>query len=380
MPGAQQQQMMARPGVCVTGEARAFVYPGVRANLALLLRSIRVAALYITIARTNSCDGQVLRNNASLCANTRQTVLELDAAGLRAEFPQTPSMINVLNVSSCSTERNAHEACCLLNARRRRHYPTPAFLQYLEVRRCADWMLALPAEVGLTHIIRTRPDLVYLHPHRLDVGRYTQPTFLRKAAAFSYMAHHRTNELFAPGDWFIVVPIAYARRLFTNFYNQIDGHCRKGALGLAAAVAPEASLLADLDAVLGERGHDCGKVDEGHWPTHEVIEALGVTSDRPARNGGTQHQDKDGGVGGLGAVEFARFYVDKLARLHPEQVGFKELIWGAPWARCLESFALGIVMARADGTVDCSRASNATECNVAARRIVSGQLLAAHQP
>ena len=327
---------LARPGVCVTGEARAFVYPGVRANLATLLRSIRAAALYMTIARHASCDGGTLSRDAALCASTRGAVFELDEADLAAQFQQA-GVLTLLNVSSCATERNQHEMCChFSNARRAR--PTPAFLQYLELRRCADWMLQPQRARILTHIVRTRPDLIYLHPHRLDVGRYTQPTFTRKAEPYSFMASHRSTELFAPGDWFIIVPLGVARALFTFLYETIDRQCRRGSLALAAESAPESQLLTDLARVLGETSHDCGAVDAPY------VDSLGLRD--PAE---------------------ARGWLAKLDRLGAPG----RLEWGRPWARCIDSFhALGVVRVFANGAPDCSRSSNTSACESAARRII----------
>jgi hypothetical protein len=292
-----------RSGVCVTGEARSFRWPGVRRSLRSFLTAVNAVEVRITISRTSACEGLVLRRNNTLCAVTRAKRFDLPISALQAEFPT--ATLTVLERSACDNGHNDHEWCCTGDNGSHASRPKSAFLQYVEIARCIS-LLSLRA---LTHVIRTRPDLIYLNVTRaFDVSTVALPTVVRKAMPGSLQSRlrhwvgprckpnrtsrcgyysHGSSELSQPGDWFMVSPALHAARFFGNLIQRMRASCHAEApasatprysASLAASLTPEARLLTDHRGRF--RGTICGANASYHlahahlclasWPIAQV--------------------------------------------------------------------------------------------------------------
>ena len=199
--------MDLRSAVCITGEARAFRFAAVRASLRIFLAHVNTVALDVAIARYTSACGPSL-SIGDRCTAALREGLQLDEAALLAEFHAEAHgrhrikhvRLELFNTSTCANGRHANHTCCRSpaastaaaggrvtgSARTHSNHDLPrdrvsggtasgpaapewrpvAYLQYSELVQCALRLLDLSAAQPLgeqaTHLIRTRPDVLYM--------------------------------------------------------------------------------------------------------------------------------------------------------------------------------------------------------------------------
>lgn len=151
-------------GVCVTGEARYFELRSVRASLKEFALALDPMALRMEIARRGSasCSGFQMKFFPGECTRLKQMYLRIPRRELVAPFGATRTIATtrVVNVSSCDALGLQTHACC----RVRGGLEPGSFLQYFVAQRCVDWLFdSFPR---MTHVIRTRPDVMYERPSR----------------------------------------------------------------------------------------------------------------------------------------------------------------------------------------------------------------------
>ena len=398
-------------GACVTGEARSFRFATMRGALVDLLQEVRVAALYMSIARVSSCDGIVLTQNQTLCTLTRSAHWNDDEAALRAELrPLHPHLqvlqITLHNESSCDHHRR--ERCCAPGHAGPDRYGNKGpgrsgFLQYLELWKCVEWMDQQRQPKGsstlqLTHVLRTRPDVLYLRaassaartswppgaPSLIIAALSAAhvPIFIRKADLASPAAvYRRHNETMVAGDWFFVMPIGWARYIFARAYGVVDRLCMRGSFQVARSQGAELFLLRrELyhDRPLPECSFHRERRDE-HLHA-EVGQGLGGGSGMHARRDEHLHAEVGQGLGGGSGMhaemekgmEKGMAAEPPLGSPHDLATHGKAIVVPG----CVASFPAIVV--RASGEVDCSRV-RLDDCYRLATRLVQGEAAAAPQ-
>ena len=276
-----------RAGVCVTGEARSFRYPGVRQSLHTLLKwtGSEPHALSMTLARRSSCQGLLLRKNGTYCRMTADRRFDVPLEVLQREFPG--ASITLLEESSCANERHAEEPCCKPSKKEgRATLFRPGFLQAVELVRCAELLLEKHAEAvdvagggirtrpelhagggrllvhgalrgPLTHIVRTRPDVVYLGSGAaFDLRSITRPTMVRKAEPGSLVGASGPIEISQPDHRFIAVPIDAAAAYFGSLIDPMRAMCARGSYTIARTLVLEAFLQRAAAAVYANESAD----------------------------------------------------------------------------------------------------------------------------
>lgn len=161
-------------GVCVTGEARYFAYESVRASLETFVRTLDALAIRLEIARKGSasCSGFQMKFFPDECKRLKRMYLRIPEHDLITPLSGTRTVITarVVNVSSCEGHQLHSHACCNV----RGNLEPGSFLQYFVAQRCVDWLFdTYPL---MTHVIRTRPDVMYEHP-------FHTATLVRKLAS-----------------------------------------------------------------------------------------------------------------------------------------------------------------------------------------------------
>ena len=265
-PDSSRMVVDMRTAVCVTGEARAFRIAAVRASLRHFLESVQTVALDMAIARYTSACGLSLSRGRGReyhsCAVATSQGFHLEESVLRAEFShgswRRQMRVELFNTSTCSNGRHENETCCHQQNRTTIWQPS-AYLQYKELAQCALRLAATAAAAPLheraTHLIRTRPDTLYLDlksSFRLErLAGFTRPTMVRKAQAGSpFVAARRGKsavEASQPGDWFMIVPLAEVATFFTELVAPLESACTRGVwqgMRSPTSATPEAWLLA----------------------------------------------------------------------------------------------------------------------------------------
>ena len=293
----------ARTGVCLTGEARSFRFAGVRQQLRRFLSAVNAQTVLMTLFRRATCDGLVLGRNATLCRLTRAHAFGLSYAELQREFPS--ARITLVDESTCDNGRNMNEACC--SQSQATGIKPIGWLQYIEVARCMRSLLRHNSHfsVGLTHVIRARPDTLFLDAamHSIDLRRIRAPTWIRKAENGSRQSastrwvgpkhigflRHGSTEVHQPGDHFWIVPIRHVQPLIDGLINSLEAPCKQptssssaNRLKDAAAMSrtPETKLL--VDRKNRYKGVECGNLTsdadgDWHWGLqHRCIESFPV--------------------------------------------------------------------------------------------------------
>ena len=229
-------------GVCVTGEARSFRFAGVRESLRQFLRDSSAVEIRMRIARsTIACTGFENFRSSRLCTSSKESPLTLSHSEIQREFPE--AHIELLNASTCAGMGET-EACCKSCCKGKPEQSCSAvhaFLQYAAVASCATQLLE---RRSLTHIVRTRPDMLYLG--RIEFSRIDSITMIRKAEAGSVQSQRTDGrEAAHAGDWFFVAPVhsderrELARRFFDSLVKPMREHCARGSCGLAMSNTPE---------------------------------------------------------------------------------------------------------------------------------------------
>ena len=162
--------MASSVGVCVTGEARAFSLHGVRDSLRQLLQQFDQPTVRFILARRGSasCSGNVYRESPKLCYLAEHSFFGMPLRELQRDFPS--ANMTITHQSSCAVQPARAEPCCrpyqsVGSIGEPRREPG-SFLQHFAILRCVRDVLADAASRGkiLSHVIRTRPDAVYLDP------------------------------------------------------------------------------------------------------------------------------------------------------------------------------------------------------------------------
>ena len=240
---AVNPQPMADPvGVCVVGEARSFALPAFRASLRSLLDALAVShppVLSFQLSRSNTIKCVASSSHRKECAMVLSWRFEMSEAQLRAEFPEVEH-VTLTNSSRCE---QLHEPCCRLSQRQSRHRPVKeptAYLQYAGIATCVRGLLGLsrlsrPSRDGrrLSHIIRTRPDVLYLEPTSIAAAVLAsrEPLVARKGDSGALAE--------AGGDWFLSSPAAQAGDFFEALVAPIRRECVLGRLDMATSTQPE---------------------------------------------------------------------------------------------------------------------------------------------
>jgi len=372
-------------GACVTGEARSFHLAPMRSALVDLLQEVRVAALYMSIARVSSCDGIALTQNQTLCTLTRAAHWNDDEATLRAELrPLHPHLqalqITLHNESSCDHHRR--ERCCAPGHAGPDRYGNKGpgrsgFLQYLELWKCVEWMDQKRQQrqpigsstLQLTHVLRTRPDILYLRARTswppgapsLIIAALSAahvPIFIRKADPASPAAvYRRHNETMVAGDWFFVMPIAWARYIFARAYGVVDRLCMRGSFQVARSQGAELFLLRR------ELYHD-RPLPECSFHRERPDERLHAEVGQGLGGGSGMHAEMEKGM--------EKGMASEPPLGSPHDLATHGNVIVVPG--CVASFPAIVV--RASGEVDCSRV-RLDDCYRLATRLVQGEAAAA---
>jgi hypothetical protein len=228
----------------VTGEGRSFEMPAVRASLREFLSLVGAVAVDMVIARRASSSlGWTHAHDKTLRASSvRNTSLTLGYHALLREFAQWSPRLRLDDASTCGRHAWFHNAsCCHLARQRNRTEPPGAFLQYASFARCARRLLdAVPC---LTHVIRTRPDNLFLNASeaaQMSLVSENRPSMIRKGERGLYALQ--------PGDQFIVAPAALARSFFSSFDEPISAACSRGEALAAWDPVPEKSWVGRRNA------------------------------------------------------------------------------------------------------------------------------------
>lgn len=233
-------------GVCVTGEARSFRFAGIRHELRRFLHQISAVEVHMRIARaTSACGGFEHARSSHLCESSKKAVFTMSTYELQREFPE--AHIELLNSSSCA-HAEQQEACCQKPCcSNPQSCSVHAFLQYAAISACT--LRLLERSSTLTHIVRTRPDVLYLGS--IEIGNIDQVTMIRKAEAGSMLsARTQGREEKQPGDWFSVVPVyttehrTRASRFLGSFVQRMREECLRGRCRLASSRTPELDWIA----------------------------------------------------------------------------------------------------------------------------------------
>lgn len=184
------------------------------------------------------------------------------------------------------------------------------------------------------------------------------PIFIRKADPASPAAvYRRHNETMVAGDWFFVMPIAWARYIFARAYGVVDRLCMRGSFQVARSQGAELFLLRrELyhDRPLPECSFHRERRDE-HLHA-EVGQGLG--------GGSGMHAGMEKGMEKGMAAE------PPLGSPHDLATHGKAIVVPG----CVASFPAIVV--RASGEVDCSRI-RLDDCYRLATRLVQGEAAAA---
>lgn len=227
-----------RAGVCVTGEARSFALPGVRASLRNLLRMFDSEAGVATAVRmiiyrkgSASCSGSILSAIPAECRRAQEAFLAMPHSELQAEFPG--ASITLLNKSTCFDPLVAayNESCCavhrkvhgqMLEGSNTNFTREPGtFLQYVAFHRCAVELLRVHAASlrPITHLLKTRPDVIYPnagHIARAVLSSHT-PVLARKGERLTYVK--------GPTDIIFAAPARSAEGFFAAFSAPMHRFC-----------------------------------------------------------------------------------------------------------------------------------------------------------
>jgi len=156
--------------------------------------------------------------------------------------------VTLYNSSTCVNGRHDGELCCRGPTGHTKAWAPRAYLQFSELVRCALGLVESANDA--THIVRTRPDLMYLDvAHSFGSARLaaiTLPTFASKAENGSATTTqlHRVHvpgggarrsdwimwpkgymEAQQPADWFFVVPMARATVFFSELIAPLHAAC-----------------------------------------------------------------------------------------------------------------------------------------------------------
>ena len=235
LAGASSSSSAPRVGVCVTGEARSFALRGVRASLQELLAQFEEPALRMILARRGSatCSGNVYSGSHKMCFMAQHSFFAMGEGELQAEFPT--ARITLVNVSNCATAPASATACCRATPWNATRQPG-AFLQYFAVARCVGELLDGEAAAGrrpLTHVIRTRPDVVYLDPPAVARAVVGASRALLQRKGEDPLHHGRGPDIF------MAAPAADARRFFSAVPERMAEHCTNGSVRMAHSTQPE---------------------------------------------------------------------------------------------------------------------------------------------
>ena len=248
----------ARTGVCVTGQARSFALFGVRRSLRKLLDTLPGPVLvHMILARqTTYAIPARIKARAQTRPLLRKHALELSEETLRAEFPEARE-IALFNDSSCEgLPHIQNRSCCRLrretadreaagekfehNLHITKAQPG-AFIQYAHVEHCVDSLLSRPEGRTISHVIRTRPDLLYVDTAPILDALHNAtdlPIAMRRAQAFG-MGKYR----FMLWDWFVILPTARAREMVHSWIGHMDDECSRGRARYAYDLRPESTWM-----------------------------------------------------------------------------------------------------------------------------------------
>jgi len=249
----------ARTGVCITGQARSFALIGVRRSLRKMLDALPgPVIMHMVLARHTTHLMLAKSPSRHARAGHAHTILNLTEHQIREEFPEARE-IELFNDSSCEgLPYVANRSCCKLRREiaareaagekfEHDNYITKsqpvAFLQYANVDHCIETLLTRPEARTMDHVIRARPDLLYLDtvPILEALHKATDlPIAMRRAWSFG-MGQFR----FQLWDWFVILPIARAREVVHSWISHMDEECTlRGRARYAYDARPEITWMA----------------------------------------------------------------------------------------------------------------------------------------
>jgi hypothetical protein len=267
LPTALDDALPGRLGVCVVGEARTFSHELVRSSLRRFLDVNRPPIVDFDISRgrkSEDCSSWRDSRNATLCAQNAELHFNLTSDELRAEFPE--ARITLQDVHDCASVGGA---CCSTSTLCA-HGPPSGWLQYSAVASCLYRVARAGAPLGVTHVVRTRPDIVYYPPldrtpllHVPPAHMLAAPALFARKDAISWLredsvtnlsaiaprqagaARHRSNHRWlrlggSVGDWFHLSRVAASSAARHASGTTVSAHL----LGAAAAADDENPMLA----------------------------------------------------------------------------------------------------------------------------------------
>lgn len=262
-------------GICVTGEARTFEHQAVRASLQNLIEvnAARLVRFDLTQRHETGCSSFREALNNPLCeSNSHMNAFNLSSADLQREFPTAHIELHDLN----ECVRGAG-ACCSPNLCRG---APAAFLQYHKIARCISRVARDGAPLGVTHVLRTRPDAVYYPP----LDRTPLFTLLPPAPIVFARREHGLQQV---SDHFFLVHVrGFTPRsptsLFHNFMGLVEGACSQAVINgvrLYNGSARGTDCRRPLDGTCG--GCLEGYLNEAIRPSERAILSLPALLCRP---------------------------------------------------------------------------------------------------
>lgn len=237
-------------GLCVIGQARGFALPAVRGNLRIFVDQLASqhgnssAIVHFAVARLTP-------PRPALPYKPAQPRSRMDAslAQLATEFPE--ASFDITEASTCDAAPASSTTCCIAafpnssvassssssstssvsraavshaaaaHAAATRWQPG-AWLQYYGVSRCALRLFerVTDQQRTLSHLIRTRPDVLYLDA--VATARQIGRTPMAVMQTRGGLRHTSGRE---PCDWFFVAPSAQALPFFQSFATPYDRSC-----------------------------------------------------------------------------------------------------------------------------------------------------------
>ena len=149
--------LIGNTGVCITGEARYLAIERVQRHLQAFLDALQPRVVHYDMARVGSasCSGFQMQFFPSECRKLK--AMSFIGGGV----PSLPNRTTVSFVerSSCAGRGLSQHPCCNVPGLK---FEPGALLQYLTAQACIDSLF--DRYPNITHVIRTRPDVMYRRP------------------------------------------------------------------------------------------------------------------------------------------------------------------------------------------------------------------------